>query len=428
MLHGKLSRLLLSAPLLCLLFALTSVHGLDIENSVLYSNVSIPAVPYMHEGSILYQDFSQGTYRFFTLDIAQAVRTEVRDNKMVYLSPAAYNGTHISWITYSSGGGGGGNPIGGMRKTSAASQSANYRVDLFTLSSKQTQAISSDAAYKQHLAMDDKRVLWTDFRHSTATDTFSEIYSYSISGGNATRITDAVSYKANGNVQGSIVVWQDYRNAGTNTKNADIYAYDFSANKEIPICTDGAYQDQPAVYGSYIVWQDYRNAGTGDNADIYLYDLSTKAEKAICTEGSYQAYPQIYGDYVVWHDYRNISSSDAQNVDIYLYDIKNEKEYQVTSKGGYQDVPAICGTTIVWYDHVDGKLYKGIIDPDGGSVASIARPADRSSMGARPGKLTSFDLRGRTIGNGLINAPRGSGLVFVATADGQIMRSVRVER
>lgn len=333
----------------------TRTEAMEVTEIVLYDNLAIPVQPHLHGTDVLYQGFSQGTYRLYVLGTGTGTRTEARNNLLSYVDPLAFGGSHASWITYTSSGVI--NPI--------EEGTTTYKVEVLDVASKAVATIVSDTPYKEFLAMDGSSVVWTDYRHSTST-VFPEVYHRSVGGGGMTRLTEASSYKAHVAVDGNRVVWQDYRNAGANRTNADIYLYDPGSETEEAVCMNEAYQAQPDVSGGYVVWQDYRNAGADpENADIYVRDMTTGEETAVCTAPGYQANPGIAGTIVVWQDYRNVGPADSTNVDIYGYDLASKTEFAVTTRPGYQDVPSIHGLRVVWYDVADGALHMATLDPTG---------------------------------------------------------------
>jgi beta propeller repeat protein len=374
---------------LLLLAFVFGTAAMEVTTTVLYTNLTIPVQPRLHESTILYQGFSQGTYRLFTLDIGTKARTEVRNNLLAYLHPLAYGGTHAAWIAYSGGGSGG----GGIPTFGGGGGEASYRVDVFAIASKSTTTIPSDDAYKEAIAMDGTSVVWTDYRHSTGT-LFPEVYHYALEGGEMSRLSDVSSYKAQVAVDGDHVVWQDYRNAEAGQTNADIYLYDLTAGSEQEVCTNPAYQAQPSVFGDRVVWQDYRNAGADpENADIYLRDLNSGEERSICTAPGYQENPRIYGTIVVWQDYRNVSAADTANVDIYGYDLEAGSEFAITTRAGYQDIPSIHGLRVVWYDVPSKSLYMASLDPT--SITVPPRPLTPRTPAGHATGYRSYTAAGR---------------------------------
>ncbi len=349
---------------------------------------NIYAYPSIYGNEVLFQNQVQGTYRFLKIDISTKSTTELRDNLLKFYWPAEYGNTHVGYIEWggSSGGPGGG---GGMHRVLSTS---DCHVKMMSTGGSQTTTIvSTTAHYKEHIAVDGDRIVWTDFRLFAPGDTIVEIYLVDMSsGGSEQKIAGQQGYKAYPSIRGDKIVWQDYRH-DTGDKNADIFLYDLQGTSEQVICDNPAYQSQPDVFGNYVVWQDYRNTAT--DADIYLYDIQSGEEKVICDAPGYQAYPRIYGDVIVWHDYRNASSTD-KNADIYMYDLTTDTELVVTEKAGYQDAPRIYGNEIVWYDNSDGKIYIAHVDV---TNARRTQPSKiRSIATTSPGG--TFDISGRYIG------------------------------
>jgi beta propeller repeat protein len=404
------------------LLVLCAVWRTVFAATVLYENLAVAAAPLLYEKTVLYQGFAGGTYRLYLVDVSTGRRAELRNNGTSYLWPIDFGGTRAAWITYSTGSGGGGllkaraadYPVGGGGlpiDTGGGGggypipiPTAQYRIEAIDVASRTTSTVTSDQSYKDFLAMDKSTVVWTDYRHSTASDTFNEVYMCSATGQNIARVTNAVSFKAGLDVRGNRIVWQDYRNAGSVAANADIYLFDKSTNSEKAICTNNAYQAQPCIYGDIVVWQDYRNAGANTkNADIYMYNLSTGAEKAVCTNGAYQSHPVVHGDYIVWHDYRNAAAGDTSNADLYMYDLKEGAEKVVTDKPGYQGPASIYGNAAVWYDYTDRSLYFAYLDGTiaVGSERMERMPFDkpsalRTTACMRMKYVDAYDIRGRT--------------------------------
>ena len=380
------------------LLCVVSTPALSVDVSVLYDKPSIAVMPLLHDGEVLFQDYSKGSYRLYVLPIDGGGKSEVYNSGTTYLHPLDFGGSHAAWIGYTSGGAGGGLfKSTGPVVPGGPGAGASYFVKGIAVNAESATNLAGDGAYKEHVAVDGNRVVWTDYRHFSAGDTTVEVYFYDFAANKESRLTDHNGYKANPAVQGDYIVWADYRNTSSDKHNADIFLYDLSNNDEKPICTEPGYQDQPCVNGHLVVWQDYRNADSdGKNADIYLYDLSKEEEKPICTAQGYQCYPKIYGGLVVWHDYRN-AGSDSKNADIYYYDLSTGSEGEVTLKSGYQGSPDLYGEYVVWQDYTDNKIYVGHF----GEVTAV-RPAARSVDIAGPHRsnaaaVTCFDIRGRHV-------------------------------
>ncbi|MBD3321009.1 MAG: hypothetical protein GF350_07955, partial [Chitinivibrionales bacterium] len=202
----------------------SSAHAVSVQSDVLYSGITSSVIPILHGYKVLYQYKPSGTYRLYIVDLA-GTNEEVRDNLTKYLWPLDFSGTHAAWITYS--GGSGGIPIGGGGggigdPGQIPGSGAAYKVELMDIDTKNETKITNDTTYKDFLSMDEQAVIWTDYRHSTASDTFNEIYYSPLNNPSPGRITSTVSYKASVDIHGGKMVWQDYRNAGGGS-NADIY-------------------------------------------------------------------------------------------------------------------------------------------------------------------------------------------------------------
>ncbi len=361
-----------------------TTHAFSVQVEELVAGISTGITPVLYDGTVLYEDFTLGTYRFYMVDITTKASTELRNNQTNYLQPYDFCGTHAGWLTYSRGGGGG---SGG---------SLSYAVQIIDCTTKTVKDIVSDGTYRDFMAMDNQTIIWTDYRHSTAESDFNEVYLSLIGTVAEKRITTTPSYKASLDIRGNLMVWQDYRNAGTATTNADIYLYNISGGVERAICTNNAYQDHPSVNGDFVVWSDFRNAGTNENADIYLYDLTENRETAVCTAPGYQAFPKVSGDYIVWHDYRNKTAQDTGNADIYLYKISTGTELVVTDKPGYQGPPSIYGSNIVWYDYTDGKLYMATIKQGATITTEKSSVSIRRTLQHR-GEPVYYDILGKRL-------------------------------
>lgn len=365
---------------LCLFW---NASGITITSGPLELVLASPVVPLVHGNQLLFQDYRQGAYRIFQHDLGTSVTTQLRNNTMSYLYPLDFSGDYFSWIEYRSGGV---KPAQGLPVT--------YEVKIFTINNSSEQIVSTNGAYKEYLASDPQWVAWTDYRNSTASDTFSDVYVFNVGQNMEMRITAVPAYKASVHVRGRWVVWTDYRNAFSNPKNADIYAYDLTLRQESPVCLATGFQDQPRVAGETVVWQDYRNAGLSDkNADIYSFNLTSKTETPVCTAPGYQTHPQIDGRFVVWQDYRN-AVTDTLNADIYLYDLLTRTELAVTNQPGFQDAPSLFGNKLAWQDYTDNKVHLAVIDTTGPSIRVIKNMAVSSPlMGIRP----VYDIQGRTL-------------------------------
>lgn len=334
-----------------------------VQTSIFNNDLTLTTMPRLVNGRVLVQDFKDGFYKFYMLDIQSGSSTEVRAHSK-YLYPVAFSGSYVAWIEYTKSYGHGGMQGGPVSGDSLVS----YFVKAMNVDDRTEFTLSSDVSYKEHITAHGDKVVWTDYRHMTPGDTTVEIYMYDFSKGEESRVTEVQGYKAWPHINNNKLVWQDYRHAGT-TKNADIYMRDLDSGSETEICTEDSYQSQPHIFEDKVVWQDYRHALTEtDNADIFLRDLSTGEVKEICTVSGYQGTPKISGSYIVWQDYRN-AQQDSSNADIYMYDLSRDAEFHVIMKNGYQGEPSICGSAIVWQDYSDMSLYKGVID----AVSSVSR-------------------------------------------------------
>jgi len=360
---------------------------------------AIPVVPLIVGDQLCIQDFAAGSYQLRTVAFGTGAAALLRNNLLAYLWPLAFGGTHAAWIGHTSGqyGGGGGGGGGGPDSGSAGS----YYISAIAVPTKVETALLQDAFYIEQIAAGPNRVVWTDYRHYSVTDTTIELYRYDLAVGAERRLTSHSGYKAAPCIGGDKVVWQDYRNKVADPENADIYIYDLSVNQEAAVCTDPSFQDQPCVYGSIVVWQDFRNAGAdGRNADIYMRDMSGGAERPVCTAPGIQAYPKIHGTVIIWQDYRNASPSDTGNADIYCYDLATQREMPVVTKAGYQDEPYIGSAGAAWFDYTDGTLYKAVFDPSGVHMAvpeALTRQGTGCAVRLQGGTAVSgsWDLRGR---------------------------------
>jgi beta propeller repeat protein len=391
-----------NASLAVPLFA-AGVFAASVQLSFL-TKPAVPVMPNIYDGQVCIQDFTQNSYHLNIVSMSGTI-TELRNNMSTYLYPLAWGGTHAAWIGSERGSGGGGGR-------------ATYYVQTIAAANKAERKIVEGIYYIEQVTAAANRVVWTDYRHFTTTDTTIEIYMYDMIGSAERRITTQRGYKASPSIFGNSIVWQDYRNAASVKQNADIYFYDLAASQERAVCTNSSYQDQPDVYNSVVVWQDFRNTGSDSkNADIYLRDMSGSTELAVCTAPRYQAYPRIYGQFVVWQDFRNASPQDTGNADIYMYDIASHTERAVVTKAGYQAEPYLYGTTVVWFDHTDNSVYKAELSATSihaERVAHYAPAATKTRLSHRineayvPLKDGAKDLLGR-IRSGAVMTP-GAGV------------------
>ncbi|MBD3393319.1 MAG: hypothetical protein GF418_14420 [Chitinivibrionales bacterium] len=371
---------------------------------VTVSEIRDPAIavaPRVYNNTLVYQDFSSGNYRFIAYELYGGTTDILNNNGQAYFHPFDFGGDVLAWIEYKMTYG---DPGGGMFKASGPGPipipvEAGYSVKALATAAGSVSSVTQDTSYKECLAADAGRIVWSDYRHFSPGDTTVELYIHDIAEGNETRLTNAPGYKAHMDIQGNRIVWQDYRNKATTGINADIYLCTLPSTQETAVCIEGSYQDQPAVYGDFVVWQDYRNAESGGkNADIYMKNLSSGAENAVCTDPAYQGSPAIYGDYIVWQDYRNATPSDTGNADIYMFDLSSGTEQAITLKAGYQGPPCSDGNKVVWYDYADGKIYLAQLGKaDGLREASL--PVSFGVRRSRDVRTVQYDIRGRVIRN-----------------------------
>lgn len=379
-----------------------SAGAVSVEVSELY-RPGIAAIPRLRNDRVVFQDFKEGSYRLYVLDPGSSNPEAIRNNgPTTYLYPLAFDGSSVTWVNYTMGGSGPGGRVNPLSKrlSTHAGPSGNFDIVLMGVAGRDEQTVSENSAYKEYLAVDNGKVVWTDYRFydKTSEDTTVEVFLYD---GSERQLTNYACYKAGVDIQGSRVVWQDYRSRGPSGLNADIYLYELGGGGESSVCTEGSYQDQPSVHGNIVVWQDFRDAGAAmEDADIYGRDLSGGDPFAICDKDGYQCCPRVYGDYVVWQDYRH-AGDNPDNADIYLYRISTEEEIAVTTKDGYQGEPVIDGDYIVWMDYTDTTLYRARID---GSATTAARPIGRvSTYGHSADTRTSrgfrvYNAAGRCLG------------------------------
>jgi len=356
--------------------------GLSIGSSPVELGLTIPVVPLLYGNELLFQDFRRGGYGIYRCNLSTQVTAELRSNTAFYLYPLGFSGNFFAWI---------GNRTG----------IAIYEVKAFDTRNSTERVISTNGAYKEYLSMDHDHVAWTDYRNSTATDTFSDVYAYSLSAQTETRLTTLPVYKSSVHIQGQRVVWTDYRHAITDSKNASIYSYNLSTRQESPVCLAAGFQDQPCLSGNVVVWQDFRNAGTNSkNADLFSYNFQTQMEAPVCTAPGYQAHPKVGGRLVVWQDYRN-TVVDTMNADIYLYDLGSRTEIAVTNAPGFQDAPDLSGNRVVWMDYTDSKVHTAIVDTSTGAIRII----QKGVLSEIPfGQV--YDFSGRKVPRSLPAGPR----------------------
>ncbi len=345
----------LSLVVLCCLHLSAHTQNSPVQVEVLFDNLTLTVIPYLHKSTVLFQDFSGGSIRFYTLDIENQKVTEIRRNTN-YLYPVAFSGGRVSWIEYSTqtDGGGGARPGG---TTDAA-----YHVKSMGLSDKIVTDLTSQTSYKEHIAAHGNRVVWSDYRFFADGDTTVEIYMYDFSTGQERRITEAKGYKAYPHIYGDIIVWQDFRDTDPGSDHAAIYMFNLKTQTETAVTTHPSYKAQPHVYNNNIVWQDFRNSQQGQkHTDIFMKNLDTGAETQISSEtAGFKNTPKIFNNYIVWQDFRN-AQKDSLNADIYMYDLVSKTELPVTNKLGYMGEPSLWNNKVVWQDHSDEFLYIGSI-------------------------------------------------------------------
>ncbi len=384
-----------------------------VQVSVLKNDLTLTAIPYLYEKTVLFQDYSEGFIYLRTVDIESRQVVNIRKNSK-YLYPLAFSGSHVSWIEYTY------QIKYGAPKPGSPAQAdtlVKYFVKAMNVSDKSESSLTNDTTYKEHIAAYGDKVVWTDYRHFTPGDTTVEIYLYDFTQKKETRITNAKGYKAFPHIYGNKIVWQDYRNAAPGSNNADIYLYDLQSQTEITVTTNTAFQSQPQVFENLVVWQDYRNAGGDEkNADIYLKDLTSGSEKVICSAPGFQNVQKIFGNYIVWQDYRN-ALSDTLNADLYLYDMSKGEEFPITTKSGYQGEAFLWGNHITWQDYADGFLYLGVISP----LSSVHNRVIRSQFGVSEG-VQYFGLSGRKM-----SSEQGPNkLILKLDANGKVKRITEI--
>ncbi|MFP4162444.1 MAG: hypothetical protein ACLFVE_00555 [Chitinispirillaceae bacterium] len=352
----------------------------SVNVSVLKNDLVYTSMPEVHGSNVLIQDFKDGYFKFYTVDVQTGTETEIRQHTE-YIYPMAFSGKYVAWIECDI------EVVRGMTMDT----SVQYHVKAMNVDDRTEHLLSTDTLYKEHIAAYGDKVVWTDYRHTVPGDTTVEIYMYDFSRMKESRITEVQGYKAWPHIYKNKIVWQDYRHAETD-RNADIFMRDLDSEIETEVCTEGSYQAQPHIWEDKVVWQDYRNAVTeADNADIFMRDLSTGALKEICTVSGYQGTPKIYGNLIVWHDYRN-ARQDSSNADIYMYDLSEDAEYPVSLNDGYEGEPELWGNTVVWQDYSDLFLYKGIIEEVSSAIVPCYNPSS-----AEPNASCFYDLTGRKI-------------------------------
>lgn len=225
------------------------------------------------------------------------------------------------------------------------------------VSARKAQAIAQGKWDEDQPDTDGVRVVWRDYRNSTADDPDSLLANSDIFGidmpladRKAYPVTRAAYAQNHASVWGDLVVWADFRDASTqfDGKSGNIYIYNIPAAKETVVSSAKSAQTRPVTNGRYVVWTDFRNEPdpNGDNSDIYAYDLATNQEFAITTAPGTQIDPAISGNKIVWTDYR---AGDGSS-DIYSFDLATRKESRITKDPASQFEPAIWGNLLVWSD------------------------------------------------------------------------------
>jgi hypothetical protein len=176
---------------------------------------------------------------------------------------------------------------------------------------------------------------------------------------------------------GAVIAWRDER-----LGNRDIYAQRIDSSGVVQWTTDGvaictaAENQYDAVIvsdgnpGGIISWTDYRSV---TSSDIYAqrirhtgFTIWTPDGVAVCTVSGYQSGPQIISDggsgaIVTWSDYRAVSHADiyAQHIDVGGWMLWTAGGVAVCAEASDQEYPSIApdgsgGAIIAWEDFREG--------------------------------------------------------------------------
>lgn len=143
------SAVVLTMVVLGLTAAMPPARAQSVDQNQFYTNLVIPVYPYLYGGTVLYQDFAMGNYRFYLLELATKSRRELHNNFTAYRWPVGYGGSHAAWVAYPTEGGYiPVQPGGGARKTTEGASKA-YRVELIDTATKVVRSVAGDTAYKE---------------------------------------------------------------------------------------------------------------------------------------------------------------------------------------------------------------------------------------------------------------------------------------
>ncbi|MDG5815916.1 hypothetical protein QA601_12565 [Chitinispirillales bacterium ANBcel5] len=366
-----------------LIFTIANAASNNITHTVLHENMVLQDVPGIYGNYVYFQDW-RSFYDISKLNHQTGSSVQVRQGtKLLY--PLVFGGEMFAWIDYTESNGFGMGP--------GETNNVSYYVKIHKLNTGEEVTVTTDAAYKEHIAVYGQKVVWTDYRHFSPGDTTVEIYMYDVDQGVERRITTAAGYKSNPHIHENRIVWQDYRNG-----SSDIYLYDLTTNQEIAITNNRFHQANPFIYNSKIVWEDNRNgAGDPDNFDIYLFDLETTSENQIYTGSGYQGSPQISEQLVVWQDFGLNGDDDASNSQIVALNLNTKEKILVSENmAGYMGEPRLWENVVVWQNYNDGNLWKAEVENVQSSI-SVNRNRNIPAAQRSISNYTIYDLSGRKI-------------------------------
>jgi hypothetical protein len=239
------------------------------------------------------------------------------------------------------------------------------------LSTGRTQAICTDPAQQDTLALSEQYVVWRDGRHNAEDQQFVwDIYAYDLATARESRVTAWSSLVGHLAISGHTVVCEAkmQRAAGSNYRTASILAYDLSTSRRRTLVE---FESHPInvwvdVDGDLVVW----SALMMWDQDIYGYDLRLGSPLAICSAIGDQYMPRIAGHSVVWLDARHRPLGEgAWNANI----------YGATLQPGDAPPPPVSGAPTA----IDARIE--VLWPHGGVSVSQAELANVAAYLFLPG-------------------------------------------
>src|SRR4051812_19932417 len=167
-----------------------------------------------------------------------------------------------------------------------------YSIDTFTV-------IDRDAA-QIHGRIDDRHVVWQDYRNNDSAPTNTDeanadIYLKNLDeGGSGSQINDHDKNAKNPDINGNVVVWTE----ASDTHGLDIQGYDIHNDDHFTVEDADHDQDNPAVFGDTVVYQDNRDG----NWDIRAYSIHDDHHFVISSNDADQKLPAVGDHLVAWVD------------------------------------------------------------------------------------------------------------------------------